>query len=329
MANENKNFDRREFMSRCGKAGAVIGVSSVGAYLLLDKKGPTGQIEHVSAGLPDYSVPKVQGKTIAAVKSPDRTLAIEKALDLLGGIERFVKEGDVVLIKPNIAFASAPVLGATTNPQTLSKLIQLCYDRGKAKHVIVTDNPINDPQSCFTFSGLGKAATESGAQIILPKKTFFESVTLENGQLIRKWPVLTKPFEKVTKLIGVTPIKDHHRSGASMTMKNWYGLLGGKRGIFHQAIHQIISELATMVKPTFVVLDGSMVMKSNGPTGGSIDDLVQRNTMIVSTDMVAADTYGAGLLDMSIDQLPFIGKAQSLGIGSTDFAKLGIMEASI
>ena len=50
--------------------------------------------------------------------------------------------------------------------------------------------------------------------------------------------------------------QDHHRSGASMTLKNWYGLLGGRRNIFHQDVHTIIQELAMMIHPTLVVLDG-------------------------------------------------------------------------
>ncbi len=65
------------------------------------------------------------------------------------------------------------------------------------------------------------------------------------------------PFAKANKLIGIAPVKNHHRSGASMTMKNWYGLLGGRRNMFHQDINNIIAELAMMVKPTFVILDGT------------------------------------------------------------------------
>ena len=86
----------------------------------------------------------------------------------------------------------------------------------------------------------------------------------------------------MTKLIGIAPVKHHHRSGASMSMKNWYGLLGGRRNIFHQDIHTIIAELAAMVKPTLVVLDGTTTMMANGPTGGSLADLKQTHTMIVA-----------------------------------------------
>ena len=104
---------------------------------------------------------------------------------------------------------------------------------------------------------------------------------MPKAQLIRDWPLLFEPLRGADQLIGIAPVKDHHRSGASMTMKNWYGLLGGRRNVFHQDIHTIIFELAQMVRPTLVILDGTTTMLTNGPTGGSFDDLKTTNTMIV------------------------------------------------
>ena len=103
-----------------------------------------------------------------------------------------------------------------------------------------------------------------------------------------------------------------------MIMKNSYGLLGGRRNIFHQDIHNIIKELAIMVQPTLVILDGTTTMMSNGPTGGSLSDLKQTNTMIVSTDQVAADAFGATLLGKNKAQLPYILKAEAAGLGTAD-----------
>jgi len=99
-------------------------------------------------------------------------------------------------------------------------------------------------------------------------------------------------------------------------------LLGGRRNIFHQDIHNIIRELALMIKPTFVILDATTTMMKNGPTGGSLSDLKQTNTMIVSTDQVAADAYGAGLLSKSVSDLPFLAMAEQAGAGTTDFQSL-------
>ena len=66
-----------------------------------------------------------------------------------------------------------------------------------------------------------------------------------------------------------------------------------------------------MVQPTLAVLDGTVSMMSNGPTGGSLSDLKPTETMIVGTDQVAVDALGAELLDRMVDSLPFIAKAES------------------
>ena len=107
-----------------------------------------------------------------------------------------------------------------------------------------------------------------------------------------------------------------------MTMKNWYGLLGGRRNVFHQDIHTIIRELAMMVRPTLVILDGTTAMMTNGPTGGSLSDLKQTDTMVLSTDQVAADAFGATLLGRTVYDLPFILKAQEAGVGTADYESL-------
>jgi uncharacterized protein (DUF362 family) len=225
------------------------------------------------------------------------------------------------LIKVNAAFATPPILSATTHPLLVSELTRLCLKAG-AREVLVTDNPINDPASCFALTGIGEAAQKSGARVVLPRDQYFKSMTIPDAKLIRNWPVLYTPFKNITKVIGVAPVKDHHRSGASMIMKNWYGLLGGRRNIFHQDIHNIIKELAAMLKPSLVILDGTTTMMSNGPTGGSLSDLKQTNTMIISTDQVAADAYGATLLGKDLSQLTFIAKAQESGAGTADYVSL-------
>jgi uncharacterized protein (DUF362 family) len=193
----------------------------------------------------------------------------------------------------------------------------------------VTDNPINSPGSCFALSGIEAAARTAGAGVFLPDDDAFKPYTVKQARLIRDWPVLLAPIRGINKIIGIAPVKDHHRSGASLTMKNWYGLLGGRRNIFHQDIHTIITELAFMVRPSFVILDGTVSMMTNGPTGGSLTDLKQTNTMIISTDQVAADAFGSTLLDKSPNDLPFIKKAEAAGVGTADFQSLNPVELTI
>ena len=102
-----------------------------------------------------------------------------------------------------------------------------------------------------------------------------------------------------------------------MTMKNWYGLLGGRRNQFHQKIHGIISDFPHMIKPTLVVLDATQILMRNGPTGGSLNDVAKGNTLIVGTDMVAVDTYGYTLLERDPSELEYLHKAEARGLGTT------------
>ena len=134
---------------------------------------------------------------------------------------------------------------------------------------------------------------------------------------------MQEPFKGVTKLIGVAPVKNHQRAGASMTLKNWYGLLGGRRNQFHQDIDGIITELAGLVRPTFVILDGTQSMMTNGPTGGSLADLKDTHTLVVSTDPVAADAFGCTLLGKTVRDLPYLIRAGELGLGSVDYESSG------
>jgi uncharacterized protein (DUF362 family) len=324
------NHGRRQLLIRGAKAAASIAAAGGLAYWLYDRKGPKAGVEAEKlVTLPDFSVLPKEEQVISIVQGQDRTKTVNKAIDLLGGIERFISEGDIVAIKPNVAFASPPILGATTNPDVLTAVIRLCYERGKAKKVLVLDNPINDPASCFMISGIGKAATSAGAEVAMPKENLFGYTTLDGGTLIENWPVFYEPLAGANKLIGIAPVKDHDRSGASMSMKNWYGLLGGRRNIFHQDINTIIAELAMMVKPTLVVLDGTVTMMSNGPTGGSVSDLKKTNTMIASCDMVAADAFGCSLLGMKPTNLPYLSLAEKAGAGKTDYESLKPLRAEL
>ena len=321
-------LNRRQFLARSAKAGAAIAVAGAAGFWFHDTQGPGRPGEHHSdLRLPDFSIEDLKS-TMSVVRGQDRAGALRLALKSIGGIETIIKKGDHVLLKVNAAFASPAMLSATTHPAIVAELTTLCYKAGAAS-VVVTDNPINDPASCFNLTGIAEAARGAGANVILPRTELFKSLTVPQAKLIRNLPVLYEPLVGITKLIGVTPVKDHHRSGASMVMKNWYGLLGGRRNIFHQDINTIIMELAMMVNPSLVILDGTTTMMTNGPTGGSLSDLKQTNTMIVGTDQVAVDAFGATLLDKTLNDLPFIGMAEAAGLGTADYRSLNPVELSL
>lgn len=321
-------LNRREFLRRAAGAGLGIALAGGLSGLAFDPTGPGSlpREEATKTRLPDFSLSETAGR-LAIARGAERRVTLGLALRALGGIESFVRRGDRVLIKVNAAFASPPILSATTHPDLVSELVRLCFAAGAAA-VVVTDNPINDPASCFALSGIGPAARGAGAAVVLPAEGLFTPVSLAGGTLIRNWPVLTGPLAGVTRLIGVAPVKDHHRSGASMTLKNWYGLLGGRRNLFHQDVHRLIAELAVLVRPTLVVLDGTTTMMTNGPTGGSLSDLRETRTLIAGTDPVAVDACGAELLGKRAEDLPFLGAAEKAGAGTTDFRRLSPAEVS-
>ncbi len=318
------DLTRREFLARVGYAAALtLGAGALG-LALCDARGPAPMpAQKALPGLGDFAaaVPAGAPGKMAIVRGTDRARMIQQGIKALGGIEAFIHRGDRVLIKVNAAFATPASLGATTHPEALAAVAELCLKAGAAQ-VLVTDNPINNPESCFAISGLAAAARASGARIILPRPALFAPVSLPGGQLLKNWPVLAGVFPGVTKVILVSPVKDHQRAGASMTLKNIYGFLGGRRNVFHQDINGIITELAQLLKPTLCLLDGTVSMMTNGPTGGSLSDLKDTGVLVVSTDPVAADAFGVELLERTPADLPYLQMAQQAGAGVADYRRL-------
>ena len=313
------DLNRREFIHRSVKAG-LASASALGVGWWLHDKDPPALEPSTEAlsGIPDFSRTPDDGPAMAIARGTDRIDMVRRTLGALGGMNRFVRPGDRVVIKVNAAFASPPAISATSHPDLVQAVVMACREAG-AGDVVVTDNPINDPASCFRLTGIGPAAEAAGGRVVLPTADQFAGVSLAGARLIRDWPVLVGPLAKADCLIGVAPLKDHHRSGASMTIKNWYGLLGGRRNVFHQDIHTIIAELAALVRPTLVILDAVTAMMHNGPTGGSISDLADTNMLVAGIDPVAVDAAGGQILGRRVVQLAHLQQAADAGLGPLDF----------
>lgn len=326
-----KSFDsklsRRAFLERTVKAGLTVSAAGgLAIGLHEDTIQPTRDPPFEEALL-DFRVESA-GQRMSIVTGADRAAMARLALDALGGIGRFVKAGDKVLIKPNVGFASPPGLGATTHPDLVREVVRSCVSAG-ASEIVTTDNPVNDPESCFRLTGIGEAVESAGGRVLLPLERRFRLASLAGGELLREWPMLLEPFDGVDKVIGICPVKDHVRSGATLSIKNWYGLLGGRRNLFHQRIHDLIVELAMLVRPTLVILDGTVSMMNNGPTGGSLSDLKETRTMIAGTDPVAVDSCGITLLGRSPRDFAWIQKASTAGLGNPDYESLNPVRDSV
>ena len=321
-------FNRRQFAMQVGGWAAAAG-GAVGAGMLLrDQWGMEGVEPPPPVRLKGFSVPEIPSrpsvvvvrsteaspvsgqKDVAKLDSEDQAFKmILAALNELGGISRFIQRGDVVVVKPNVAFDKNPDLAATTQPDTVAAVVRMCLGAG-ARKVIVTDNPINNPESCFFKTKVGEAAERAGAEVMLPKDSYFEPLFIGGETIKTTWRMLYKPFREATKVIGVSPVKDHNLCKATVTMKNWYGLLGNPRNQFHQDIHGIISDFALMMQPTLVIADGRKLLMQHGPTGGSLNDVKKGDAMVVGTDHVAVDSWCiSNLLERTRSDIVYLDKA--------------------
>jgi uncharacterized protein (DUF362 family) len=337
---QQKREERRKFLQQAavvGAATAAAGYLSVAPpswpLSLRDITGQRGKPVPPSLHLPEGGFTVARSSTLPhlGVSRGNRVPAmVRAAVDAIGGMGRFVQRGDVVVIKPNVAFERPAVLGATTHPDVLTALIHLVREAG-ASEIRVADNPIESPESCFHRTGIQKAAVAAGARVYLPSPGEFEILNVPGATWIASWPFFWRPFQGANKVIGVAPVKDHNLCRASMTTKNWYGLLGGRRNQFHQDIHGIIADLALMLRPTFVLLDGSRVLFRSGPTGGSLSDVKVGHTMIASTDSLAADAFGwDNLLERKDEKLPaYFERATARKLGDPNWRNHTIKEVQV
>ena len=244
---------------------------------------------------------------------------IGKVLEAAGGITRFVSRGDVVVIKPNISWARRPELAATTNPEVLKGVIELCYDAG-AKKVRIADNTIHDARRCFAITGAGMVAKETNADLVYPRSSLMKRMKL-HGHRLDVWPVFI-PLVEADKVINLPVAKHHGLSTLTLGIKNWIGAVGGRRHVLHQDIHQSIVDLAQFFNPTLTLIDATRIMIKNGPTGGSLSDVAVKNTLILSDDQVAADALAAMLFGYSPEEIGFIKLGKKWGLGTYDFQQL-------
>jgi len=244
---------------------------------------------------------------------------IRKVFDAAGGITGFVSRGDVVAIKPNISWARRPDLAATTNPEVLEGVIELCYEAG-AKKVRIADNTIHDARRCFAVTGAGAVAKRTNADLVYPRSSLMKRMKL-HGHRLDVWPVFV-PLLEADRLINLPIAKHHATSTLTLGMKNWIGAVGGRRNALHQDIHQTIVDLARFFNPTLTLIDATRIMTRNGPSGGSLSDVVIKNTLILSDDQVAADAKASMLFGLSPAQIGHISLGQKWGIGTYDLRQL-------
>lgn len=286
----------------------------------------TGRTEQLALKTRDFQVPRdLQLPQLALSQNRDHVGALNAALDGVGGIGRFVKAGEKVVVKPNVGWDRTPAQAANTNPVLVGEVVRLCLAAG-ASEVIITDVSCNDPRRCFLRSGIREEAEKAGGKVMLPQEEDYVPTDL-GGVLLTEWPVL-RHFLECHRLINMPVVKQHSLSSCTLGMKNLYGILGGSRNQLHQRIDQSIVDLAAFCQPTLVIVDATRILVRNGPTGGSLADVSVRDSVICATDQVAADARAAEFLDLRPERVGHIVLAAKSGLGEVDYRAAGYKETA-
>jgi uncharacterized protein (DUF362 family) len=317
---------RRRVTARLASAAMVGGAAGLGAWAFYDGERPVRSRRKQDRQIPDHRVkvaPTVPAMVIVRGKDPVKN--VNAAIKRVGGMGLFVEKGDDVLVKPNVGWDRLPAQAANTDPQVVAAVVRLCLEAG-ASRVVVTDHPVNDPERCFTRSGILEAVEKAGGKVAIPDERLFHMVRIP-GKLGR-WPVF-EPFITAKKIINVPVVKHHSLTRATLGMKNWYGILGGRRNQLHQRIDSSVAELAALMRPTLTVMDATRILMRNGPTGGSLADVKKGEALAVSLDPVAADAWAVTLLEADPAALNWLRLGEQKKLGVMDFRSLNPIEITV
>jgi len=307
-------WSRRDFMAKLAAAGlALYGVNLAGCKSGFSRTLKTGPRERRENG--------IKKGVYAARGSDDPARLTRAAVDAAGGMGKLVKRGDVVVIKPNIAWDRTPEQAANTNPAVVAALVTMALEAG-AKEVKVFDRACNLDKRTYKRSGIEDAARKAGANVFFTDDSRFVSVDIPGARALKEW-LLYRDAMEADVFINAPILKHHGATGITAGMKNLMGIAGGDRGAWHVGrLDQRIADTQIAIKPDLVVVDAFRVLSAHGPQGGSAGDIRELKTVAVSTDAVSADAYAAKLFGVEPDEIGHIRIAAEMGLGSLKPAAL-------
>jgi uncharacterized protein (DUF362 family) len=280
--------------------------------------------------------PQESPTTRAAGGYPDLVVArhgdpeemVRRALAALGGMERFVPQGSRVVVKPNICVAyHSYEYAATTNPWVVGALVKLALDAG-ARSVRVMDYPFGgSAEEAYTRSGIAEQVLAAGGEMVVMKRFQYVDTEIPQGKGLHKARIYDEVLN-ADVLINVPIAKNHSLARLTLGMKNLMGVIYDRSQI-HIDIGQHLADLNSRVRPQLTVIDAVRILLDHGPTGGSLEDVKQMDTLIASTDVVATDSYAATLFGMQADELAYIRAATDMGLGRSDLGGLRIEEIDV
>ncbi|MDD5772267.1 MAG: DUF362 domain-containing protein [bacterium] len=301
-----KNINRRTFLEKAVKFTGLLTLSNV-----LPKKFLSYAME-----------PEVKS-VLGVGKGENYGKITGLAVDALGGMGKFVKKGDKVVIKPNISWDRTPPLAANVHPEVLKEVIVMCLNAGAGK-IIIFDRPCNDPRRSYKNSGAVDVAesfkTSQVSLIHVDDKDYIEKEH-KDGKFIKKWNIYKEALENDV-FISIAKAKHHGLSKLTLSMKNMMGVMGGDRAIMHQHIDQNLADLNFLVRPKLIILDAGRVVWRSGPQGGDISDTKKIDQVVASRDTVAIDSYGATFFDLTGNDLGYVKIGKEMGLGESDLTKV-------
>jgi uncharacterized protein (DUF362 family) len=330
------DITRRKFLKMVGLAGAgaALAACQPGDAPSAETDGPSSKTEGPSSKT-DSPSSKVEGPGSAAdaaylaiVRGADPAAITEAAVKAVGGMGHFVSAGDDVIVKPNICVAyHSYEYAATTNPWVVAGLVKLALEAG-ARRVRVMDYPFGgSPEEAYARSGIQEQVEAAGGQMEAMAHLKFVKTDIPQGQDLHQCDIYDDVLN-ADVLIDVPIAKHHGLARLTLGMKNLLGVIKN-RSAMHRNLGQRIADLTSRVQPTLTVVDAVRILTNHGPTGGNLDDVVQLDTVIVSPDIVAADSYAATLFGWEPNDLSYVKAAAAMGLGRSDLGSLKIEEITV
>jgi uncharacterized protein (DUF362 family) len=286
--------------------------------------GLAGSLIPNFGGLNAVGLPAEEGKyDLVAVRGGEAVDMFDKAIEALGGMGKFVKSGQKVLVKPNIGWDVPPERAGNTNPDLINRIVKSCLDAG-ASEVVVFDHTCDQWDRCYRNSGLEEAARNAGANVVPGNnESFYNEVSIPQGKKLKSTKV-HKELMDADVFINVPVLKHHGSTTVSLAMKNLMGVVWD-RGFYHgNDLSQCIADFLTYRKPDLNIIDGYRMMTRNGPRGVSVSDVADLRALIAGRDIVAVDAAATMMFGEKPQDIKHIRIADEMGLGTMNLQNLAI-----
>jgi len=261
-------------------------------------------------------MPKVALIRCESYQYEDVRRAVVRGLGLIGGAEKFVKQGQRLLLKPNLLIGEAPEKCVTTHPSVFRAVAEIIKETGAA--VSYGDSPaIGSTSSAARKCGIRTVAEDLGipeADFKTPVDVFFEK-GVQNKKFILAKAVLGNDV-----IVSLPKLKTHAFEKFTGCVKNQFGFVPGvRKGEYHIKLPnplqfaQMLVDLNNYVKPALYVMDGIWAMEGNGPRGGTPRKM---NLLLFSSDPIALDATVCRIIDVDPEHVPTITMGHKSGSGT-------------